>query len=309
VRIEGRHPIEGLACPSPSLCVATDEVGRALSSVDPAGGARAWTSTARIVPGALGRVSCPSPSLCAATAEGKVVTTTDPMGGSGSWSATALETGPPNGPSDVSCAGSDLCVAVDRSGAAFASSDPAAGTWSSLGIVDAFAASGVAFPAAIDSVSCPTSSFCAASDEASGVVATTDPIGGARPWPRSLHADSGSSFARISCPSPAFCAVAASNGHVYASTDPGAAAPHWSDAEVDPGGSLGAIDCPSPSLCVATDLFSGDAFASTDPTGGPGAWSREEIDPLGRLTTIACPSESMCVAGDDSGDVVVGTAP
>jgi hypothetical protein len=115
VRIDGEIPFEDVSCPSVSLCVAVDEKGNVLSSIDPTGGAGAW-SLASVDPGhAITGVSCPSESLCVAVDEdGNALTSTDPAGGAGAWSAVPMDSG--HALTSVSCVPEGLCVAVDDAG-------------------------------------------------------------------------------------------------------------------------------------------------------------------------------------------------
>src|SRR4051794_24036455 len=71
--------LQGISCPSASLCVAVDRAGNVVSSNDPTGPREAWTvskvDTSRDE--GLTGISCPSVSLCVAVdGAGNVVTST-----------------------------------------------------------------------------------------------------------------------------------------------------------------------------------------------------------------------------------------
>jgi hypothetical protein len=117
--------LNGVSCPSVSLCVAVDLFGNALTSTNPTGGASAWTVTP--IDSYLYGVSCPSVSLCVAVgAGGNVTSSTDPTGGSGAWTETQVEGN--NILSGVSCPSASLCVAVDNAGNVVVGTSPGGGS-------------------------------------------------------------------------------------------------------------------------------------------------------------------------------------
>ena len=76
--IDGSTPLQTLACPLTTFCVATDDDGHVLTTRHPFGGASAWTVTdAGFVAYSL---SCPATTLCVAGASGgDVYTSTNPQ--------------------------------------------------------------------------------------------------------------------------------------------------------------------------------------------------------------------------------------
>jgi hypothetical protein len=81
--------LSGVACPSVSLCVAVDDAGDVLSSVDPAGGRAAWKlvrlrGLGEASPG-YSDVACASVSACFAVENGTILTSTNPTGDSSAW--------------------------------------------------------------------------------------------------------------------------------------------------------------------------------------------------------------------------------
>jgi hypothetical protein len=99
--MEGNYEfaIEGMACPSTTLCVAADRNGDILTSTNPTGGRAAW-ETAEIPDGHEMAVSCASTTFCAVTnAQGNVWTSTEPTSGEPAWHHAHIDSGteePPN---------------------------------------------------------------------------------------------------------------------------------------------------------------------------------------------------------------------
>lgn len=122
---ENQAELIGIACPSVSLCMASDGAGNVLTSENPTGGATAWTPTKVIPfesapPTALEDLSCPSTTLCLGLYRGKLNyadVNYDAFGG-GSWNPVGIGGGEasPGGATGVSCPSSQLCVAIDEEG-------------------------------------------------------------------------------------------------------------------------------------------------------------------------------------------------
>ncbi len=147
----------------------------------------------------------------------------------------------------------------------------------------------------LNSVSCPSSSFCAAGDdEGNGLTYN----GGTWSTPASI--DPGTAhYLSMSCPTASFCAAvdAAGNGLTYNGST-------WSDpASIDPGGDLTSVSCPTASFCAAVDR-SGNVLTYNGST-----WSApQSIDPGGQgLVSVSCASASFCVAVDNTGDALTYT--
>lgn len=228
---------------------------------------------------------------------------------------------------DVSCASSSLCVAV---GGSYGSEDTSgglvlgsvavyrSGQWSEASVIDT--------QASIESVSCPTSSFCVAMDSDggaltyngstwSGPVATGAVLTAVSCTSRSFCVAIGSSREEaseaavyngngwstpsaagvtgvnsISCVSEEFCMAVAEpgTGSAYALTYNGGA---WSSSNI---GSVGSeahsVSCVSSAFCVAVGLSRAITYDGS-------TWSRSEVGGLkGIVTSVACHSESFCVA-------------
>jgi len=319
VLIDG-NPIDGLACPTVSLCVAVDDDGHLLSSTDPLGGGGRWQSADIDGSKSLVAVSCPSASLCAAVdAGGDAATTGDPAGGASAWAVAQVDTsiGEPSpyggGPDllrGVACPTVSFCVAVDSVGNAVYSGNPTAGAaaWTVAHIDDnsdyGCVGGGLACQAPLMGVSCPTASACSAVDFTGNVLESAAP-GAPAPWPsRSAGGAGPQSLWSVSCPAVSFCATVDGTGGNAVTWNPAQASPLLTHRlPIDAFG----IWCTSATLCLAAgEAPNGTAelVGSTDPAAKSPAWS---VTDFGDVNAVSCPTSSVCLAADDEGQVMVGT--
>jgi hypothetical protein len=173
----------------------------------------------------------------------------------------------------------------------------------------------------IDSISCPTTSFCAALTQSKPAVLTANPsLGGT--WTATNVTEANIEPTEISCPTAEFCAVSTYAGDVITSPDPASAEPIWNTAHVDVDNStniferfdgtaadspIEGIACPTTGLCVAIDA-AGNVLTSTEPAGPAAAWRVESIDPGHQFDAIACaPGSAFCAAVDMEGRLFVST--
>jgi hypothetical protein len=289
--------LDGVSCPSASLCVAVDRVGNAMSSTRPTGGASAWKLTRTSATDMLS-VSCPSSGLCVAVnPDGNIISAADPTGNAGMWSSHRIIGFGPH-LLDVSCPSVDLCVAVGYGGDVWTSTEP-------RGDIRAWTAAEVdEYP--LYAVSCPSVSLCVAVDGFGQVVTSSDPTGGKAAW-HVADIDPGHAILAVSCASASLCVAVDEHGDVSSSTKPTGGAVAWMTAEVTSEHAISSVSCPSERLCVAGGE-SGDILASTYPTGGVGAWSVSHVAEY-VLSGVSCPSEALCVAIDEYGDVLTSTEP
>ncbi len=292
--------IEGVSCPSASLCVAVDGSGDVLTSIEPTGGAAAWTSATIDADSGLTAVSCPSTALCVAVdGSGDVLTSTDPTGGSGAWSEVKVDA--MTRIASVSCASASLCVAGDSDGNAILSTNPTGGVgaWSVVHIDGTHSN-------LIWGVSCPSVGLCVAVGEEGELITSTDPNGGAGAWTTS-DVDSSNTITSVSCPSEGLCAAVDDSGNVLTSTEPTGGAGAWSGTKVEGSGG-GRISCPIAAFCAVTG--SGAVLTSTDPTGGEGAWTSTPINlPHTSIDDVSCVEESLCILSDSESGIVTSTNP
>lgn len=121
--LPGAPDLRGVSCATTTLCMAVGAAGKIFVSIDPTGGASAWSEVASPTARELRAVSCVT-GLCAAGDEGgNVVTSTNPAGGA---------FGEANGGGSVqltgaSCPTGGACVAVDDNADVISSTDPTGG--------------------------------------------------------------------------------------------------------------------------------------------------------------------------------------
>ena len=166
----GANPIYDVSCASPTLCVAVDFRGNAITSTDPTGGAGAWTMADIDGTNAIYGVSCVAPSLCVAGDwVGQVLSSSSPTAGAAAWVPLTVDFPPSAEPdvvhvADVSCPSSTLCLAVDELGNVLSSTDPAGGR------AAVWTATSVDGPNYMLGISCPTVWLCVTVDHAGRVV-------------------------------------------------------------------------------------------------------------------------------------------
>ncbi|MGN6872484.1 MAG: hypothetical protein ACTHMY_29190 [Solirubrobacteraceae bacterium] len=302
--IDGASGLDGLACPSVSLCVAGDDAGGVLSSTEPAGGAGAWQRALVDSGGRIFGVACPSVSLCVLGDDrGDILTSSNPAGGAGAWtSPVSLTGGTPL--LSISCPTVSLCAAVDGFGGdVWVSTNPTggAGAWSSAPVDSGHF---------LEYVSCPSASLCVAVDDNGSVLSSTDPAGGASAWSAPVSVDPGHTLSGVSCANGTLCVAVDDNGTAFVSTDPTGS--NWLPAVIDPNGDgFAGVACRPGPTCVAVD-FDGNAVASADPAAGASTWSAPENIDAGSMNgfnAVNCSPGLLCVAVDVVGNVVVGTPP
>jgi hypothetical protein len=304
-----------VSCPSPSLCVAVDDAGDALSTTLPRSTVGRWQTTP-ISPGlALTDVSCAASGFCAAVGvESFVATSSQPAGAGAAWTVSDLHlTSEGNSGIErddllaVACASAQLCAAATFSNAnnLVVSLDPGASlpTWDthSVGSVR----SGEFFYA----LACPAVSLCVAVGTFGKVASSID--AGAH-WRRTYveapGASNGSltpSIVDISCPTTSFCAAVDNRRTVITTRDATGGARAWHRVRLQHRHLLAAISCASTSLCVVLDRR-GHAFTSTRPAAGsaPGWKALPIAAPISR---VACASRRLCLLVTRAGELVVGT--
>ncbi|MHB8691663.1 MAG: hypothetical protein ACYDHH_10490 [Solirubrobacteraceae bacterium] len=171
-------------------------------------------------------------------------------------------------------------------------------------------------PAAVNAVSCPATSLCAAGSASGEALISTDPGASDPTWtPTSIAGQS--NVSGISCAGVTLCvatdggAPAASRtyagGDVISSTDPFGPSTTWKVTTLR-GSPLNGVSCPTPSFCLA--IGSQRIYSSTDPTGGAAAWHGITIgDKYTSLFGVSCPSEAMCAAIGSDGTVYISGDP
>jgi hypothetical protein len=268
--VDGAHTIEGIACPSTTLCVAVDNAGNALyDSSPPTGG---WT-TESVGDGttALDAISCPTTSSCAAApARGSVLTSTSPTSGQ-AWTKTSLTTAALTA---VSCNSSLECVATDADGDVFASANASASpvTWSATYSLDKSNQ-----PRA---VSCVDSGLCVVVD-GGGVAYSSDDATAAQPTWTPATIDQGHALTAVSCIDAGLCLAVDSSGYaVSAVASPPTATTGSGSASTQTTATLtGTLDPGDAALTGCqfdygtTTAYGASVPCATTPTAGGGAQS------------------------------------
>lgn len=155
-----------------------------------------------------------------------------------------------------------------------------AASWSSPAPIDAGSDLG--------SVSCPSSSFCVAVDEAGKAVTYN-----ASTWSAPATIDAGHELSSVSCPSASFCVAVDRQG--YALTFNGSS---WSaPSRIEASAGLASVSCPSSSFCMAvTTARLNDAAYALIFNGSSWGAASEVEGATGGLEAVSCPSSSFCAA-------------
>ncbi len=194
--------------------------------------------------------------------------------------------------SAVSCASSSFCLAYNFSGTSVTWNG---NSWSTPTTVAGGTAGGTNSYHTLDSLTCPSASFCAAAVDIFSVGEEMVTWNGSS-W---SALSSRFSFGRlvVSCTSGTFCMAAGiAVGKLDSATWNGSS---WTSAASldEPSTDLiHAVSCASPSFCIAGDIL-GRALAWNGH-----AWSAaSKITSSGQLTDVSCVSPSFCMAVDNSG--------
>ncbi len=324
------HNILALSCPPMSqgvaLCVAGDEAGNLLTTVNPWGGTPASENWCKAVAASTNE----TPAITSPTCDSATLEATE--------SPTPLPSiDPGNQILGISCPSVTLCVAVDSAGNAITTTNadvlpPIAPTWT-VGNIE------VGQHSAINAVSCPTTSLCVAVDSAGDVITSSAPSAGSGTWSLA-HVDSMtgtvtlrgsattnppnsnpvtlSGLTSVSCATATMCVAVDAAGNVVASTNPTGGASAWTMFPVD-SAALDSVSCPSTNFCMAVDDRGEYVDSLTAPTGGSSGWnttgcpcqfkspsSATPLDATAVMNSVSCPSAELCLATDQNGNVVVG---
>ena len=309
---QGYNAIAGLSCPTTSLCVGYDKAGNIITSTHPAARPSAW----RIfhAGASVSSLSCVSASFCFGLDAGGVLTSRDPAGGAQAWTTTPIAN-----VNAISCASATLCAAVAGGGDVMTSTDPTGGLdhWTTthadtaVGYECGKYGPGQDCDPGLDSISCPSNTFCAASDEAGNVLTSRNPTGGPSAWTTSAI-DGPDSSGQITCPSASLCIkLDAGSISVIVSRNPTRGPTAWHTYDIDRSQGLLAwlvdVSCRSASLCVAADS-TGYLISSKNPAGSPSAWRATYIGP-GNSLSVECSPRGLCIAFDTRGNAFTSADP
>ncbi len=147
-----------------------------------------------------------------------------------------------------------------------------------------------------ESISCPTTTFCAAVDQEGDVLWYH--AGASPAWSAPTSIGRGETPLRsISCPTSTFCVAAELLSGVVDTWSAGT----WSAPDdIDAYNQLGSVWCVTDSECDVVDAV-GNLLVTSDADTLSPAWSTVAMDPGHQLTSIACPTATFCAAVDNAG--------
>jgi hypothetical protein len=218
---------------------------------------------------------------------------------------------------DVSCPGTELCVAVnlsqDGGGDMFTSTDPTAGagSWKELTLDLGAASSG---SAGFSALVCVSTSLCLASDGNGDIWVSTDPSAGASAWSREHLVDPSNlndGIIGLACPSATLCVANDASGDVWVSTDPASGASSWQQSATMKGSSgqiegFGPVHCNSATFCWSTITqgtlygkasqtpITNQTWSTSTPLSGGWAVTTSAV-PAVVPVNVSCASTSLCV--------------
>ena len=285
--------LDGVSCPSSSLCVAVGDGHIATAGATP---------TTQDAPfGVVSAVSCASASDCMAAGgtSNYVAAIANSADGGSSW-ATSFTA--PYGVDDldaVSCPTTSVCIAVGgaESGfAGFGNMGPGAVVNSTDGGATWTVQSLPTDAGALGAISCASTTVC----EALGTTTSGNPeilgtANGGTTWQDQAVPTGFGTGGQLSCPSTSDC-IAVSGGTIIGTTDGGTA---WAAQTVPAGEDLDAVVCTSTTSCTAVGSdtnTSGPGIVATNDGGT--VWTAETppSGSSGSLISIACPSSTTCIA-------------
>jgi hypothetical protein len=305
--IDAGATLTSVACPSASLCVATEPTAL-LTSTDPFAGSPHWSHTA--VPlagaGAISGISCGGPSLCVAWTDSKtILVSADPAAGASSWHAQSLA----GEVFSVACVpGATECVASlgetnGVSSAVAVSPDPGDGlaSWATVSLPGRDP---------LTALACPSAGLCAGITDTDAIATSTDPARGASWTAAPVVSGIHTGLIGFACASASSCVGAVSDGSIVTSGDPAAGAASYTQSPVlDPAGfgtaNVNEITCAAPqgiSMCFVPDRGAGIATVTLGPP--PTASVAPALGGTTRITGLACPARYQCLGTDAGGGIV-----
>ena len=296
-------------------CVAVSNAGRVFTAPDATG---PWS--AGVINGwsPVSAVDCLTASTCLATdAAGNVLHTTGLAADVPGWSVvTPAGVG---GFGSLTCLGIRLCIAGAQHGSLWLSRQPAGGAtaWkqerlAGLGREDGSSTVTQGTGVTVTGIACPSRGLCVAVDDTGDVLATTNPMGGARSWRVLLRLPAQETrggpvpeaLTYVTCPSRHLCMAGDAStpyleesepGMLLASRDP-ARAGSWHGQRIG----LSTVACPSARLCLA-GAAGGQLAYTRHPPGGRKIWKYLRLPSLHRNAasggaSVACAGMRLCVA-------------
>ncbi len=244
----------------------------------------------------LNAISCvPSTTTCvAAGAKGNALYSTNVSATAGAtWTSWAGPSG--QSPAEaVACPSTTLCELADGSVAGGGGNVYRASSLGGSFLTSFTPANGV------NGFSCPSTSFCVATQEGEGFIRYSTKPSGAT-W-TAVGIGTGAMKA-VSCLSASFCAVVDGTGNIHvAVTEKGVKeASGWKTTNIDGTTALRGIVCTSTTSCMAVD-GGGQVLNLTIAAGGEASVKKTTLTEASELNVITC-TGSTCVAGDSQGAI------
>jgi RHS repeat-associated protein len=144
----------------------------------------------------------------------------------------------------------------------------------------------------IEGISCPTTTFCVAVDSDGNASVYTGTT-----WPTPSSIDGTTGMWSVSCTSSSFCAAIDNSGNVivYSGT--------WATPKSVDSHMLDRISCASALVCAAVDS---NGRVVTTTNGWSTFTTAKTIDGSIHIGSISCPSTTFCVAVDNGGNAITG---
>jgi hypothetical protein len=149
----------------------------------------------------------------------------------------------------------------------------------------------------VNTISCPSESFCAAGEGPEGVIRySTKPSGPT--WNAEFIGET--AMTGISCLSAAFCAAVDRSGQVHVAVGEIAVkdSSAWVSTDIDGVAPLSGVSCISTAECIAVD-GSGEILDLTVAPDGSAAVLRSPLPDASHLDTVACLATTCAVGGPD----------
>ncbi len=283
INVDPGHGLYSVSCPSPTMCLALDGATNVFT-FSGIGWSRS-TTLASAAQNSLDKVSCGTPTFCVATDNASITSFAAHVSiyNAGTWGSRQNISPNDNGAiSATSCASDGFCTA--SIGATGPIKDYSNGTWSSV----------ITSASGFSTVSCVSSSFCAAADY-SGLAYV---FNGTR-WTNGTEVDANKyGIVALSCATPSFCVGVDHYGDAYQFNGR-----RWSGPRtIDPIAGLDTVSCPTVDFCLAGDI-DGHVVIYHDGTWSP-PYTIDTNHDNGLM--VSCGSASLCVAVDDGGKAFVG---
>ena len=268
--------LEGVACPTMSMCVAITISGGELTFNPTAPGV---PTPVAIDSGAiLLALACVSVNQCTAVGDGGIEVTFDPVT-PGPRAAAGVDSDYADTLLAVACASQTQCSAIDEAGFEV-TFDPVAPTNpTSVQVLQTTTTA-----SELTAIACSSPNECTAVNGL-GQAMTFDPTAPSTPSPSTI--DPGQPLLSVACAAATQCTAAGDGGEVTLDpTAPSAAPMH----DVGLGATLDNVTCPSSNQCTATG---GPAVLTFNPTA-PSPMPLTTVGTAFGFTGLACPSVTQC---------------